>query len=258
MKNIKDNYFYEKVIDRNKEFILENKSLLKEIKKNNDTKPSSSLLAYFNWHLNNIIASYSKGDSQEELKKQFSEALVVMDLVWDKRIVKLYHGKNQEELDQYVFNAHLLILQMFSLAILLDVPDDEFAVLVKFIDRDNIKDYLLEYFISFRFKGRKPIREESYKRFLLIPKLYDKLVKISNEIDLKTAEVETKKYLEKDWIKVYKNYFINFKLGNVVNYEVESGFTGIWAFEVAALVKIKGLNDESFRDNIFYPDRLLM
>lgn len=257
MKNVKDNLFYQKVIDRNKEFILENKSMLEEIKKDNDKKSNPSILAYFIWHLNNIISSYSKGENKEELKHQFSETVQVMEKVWDKRITKVYHGRKQEEYDQYKFNSYLHILQMFSLAVLLDVPDDDFRVLVKLIDQDNIKDFLIEFIISSRIKNRKPIKEESYKRYLLIPKLYEKLVAITNEQDLKQATVATKKYLEKDWIKVYKNYFIDFKLSNVENYDVESGFTGIWAFEVAAVVKIKGLNDESFRGTIFYPDRLV-
>ena len=34
-------------------------------------------------------------------------------------------------------------------------------------------------------------------------------------------------------------------------------FYGYWAFEVAAIVKIKNLNDSSFRTNKYYPDKLL-
>lgn len=34
-------------------------------------------------------------------------------------------------------------------------------------------------------------------------------------------------------------------------------FSGYWAFEVAAIVKIKGLDDSSFRDHKYYPSQLL-
>ena len=149
------------------------------------------------------------------------------------------------------------MLHMMSLGILLDIPDLEFNKLIKLIDQDNIKDFLFEFLISSRIKDRKPIFEESYKKYLLIPKLYAKLITIANNNEHKTIEIELKKYLEKDWIKVYKNYYIDFNLKDIEKYDVNSGFIGIWAFEVAAIVKIKGLDDSGFRENDFYPDRLL-
>lgn len=212
-------------------------------------------LSTFTLKLLIIIASYSRGDDKNELKKQFSEAVLVMEKVWDKKITKVYHGVKQIELDQYKFEPYLHMLQMMSLGILLDVPDSEFNKLIVLIDQDNIKDFLYEFLISSRIKDRKPILEESYKRYLLIPKLYGKLVAIANNNDHKTAVMDLKKYLEKDWIKVYKNYYIDFNLKDIEKYDVNSGFTGIWAFEVAAIVKIKQLEDSSFKDNVFYPDR---
>ena len=268
MKGAKNIEFYQNIIKHYQSNLTSNNEAIASFppREKWDTRPErvdpeisykGLELSTFTLRLLILIASYSKGDNKEQLREQFSEAILVMEKVWDKRITKVYHGRKQEELDQYNFNSYLHLLQMFSLAVLLDVPDDEFKILVNLIDRDQIKDFLLEFIISSRIKDRKPIKEESYKRYLLIPKLYGKLVTITNEYDLKQAEIETKKYLEKDWIKVYKNYFIDFKLSDVEKYEINSGFTGIWAFEVAAVVKLKSLDDSSFNDNRFYPDRLL-
>jgi len=260
MKNIKTPDFYKLVIDRNLEIIVNYELELFKIEFDllDDSGKNAVLissLATFSLRLNNILASYSRGDDKNELKKQFSEAVMVMEKVWDKRITKVYHGVKQEEYNQYRFEPYLYMLQMMSLGLLLDVSNDEFKILVNLIDRDEVKDFLFEFLITSRIKERKPIQEESYKRYLLIPKLYGKLVAIAKNNDPKTSEMEVKKYLEKDWIKVYKNYYINFNLKDIDNYGVNSGFTGIWAFEVAAIVKIKQLNDSSFRDNVFYPDR---
>lgn len=254
MKGAKEIEFYQKIISRNNEFIKEHEKMINFITSNIENI-SSSLLAYFIWHLNNLIANYSIGSSKEELRKQFSECVTVMEKVWNKKITKVYHGKKQEELNQYRFEPYLYMLQMISLGILLDVPDDEFKILVNLIDRDNIKDHLLEFLISYRLE-RKQINSESYSRYLLIPKLFSPLVEITKTIDKIDAEAKIKKYLEKEWIKIPKNHFLNFKLSDIKEYDVNSGFVGLWAFEVAAIVKIKKLSDEAFINNMFYPDKL--
>lgn len=256
MKGIKSNEFYQKIIDRNNEFIKENKKLLDEIKNNPEMKTQSSILAYFIWHLNNIIASYSKGDTKDELQKQFSETIVVMEKVWNKKATKVFHGRQQEEYDQYRLQPHINMLQMLSLAVLLDVPEDEFNILVTLIDRDNIKDFLIEFIISSKIKNRKPLTEEGYNRYLIIPQLYKKLVDIANTESKSEAESKIKDFLKKYWIKIPKKNALNLNLKDIPNYEVSSGFVGLWAFEVAAIVKIKQLNDSSFKDNVFYPENL--
>ncbi|MDT8346915.1 MAG: DUF1911 domain-containing protein, partial [Flavobacteriaceae bacterium] len=145
----------------------------------------------------------------------------------------------------------------FSLAILLDVSKDDFQVIVDLIDKDDIKDKLIEFMISSRYPERPALKEDSYKRYMMIPKLHKKLVDIAYDLQAEQAILETNDFLKKEWIKIPKKYYINLNLKDIPNYEVKSGFVGLWAFEVAAVVKIKGLDDSSFKDNKFYPDRLL-
>lgn len=270
MKYAKDNVFYQMAFERNLGFLKNTEKKLKDFppKEKWEIRPPQNVsiesvyrglkFSLFGLRLNNLIASYSKGDDKNELKKQFSEAVLVMEKVWDKKLTKVYHGIKQEELNQYKFDTYLYMLQMFSFAVLLDVNKDEFMILVNLIDRDKVKDFLFEFIISSRVKDRKPIQEESYKRYLLVPKLYGKLVAIANDNDLLTAQKGIQQFLMKDWIKIPKNHFIDFNLKDIESYTVNSGFVGLWAFEVAAVVKIKGLDDSSFRDDKFYPDRLLL
>lgn len=268
MKDTKNFVFYNEVIQHYKKNLIDNEIRIINFPSKDkwDTRPYRSSdelhfigleLSKFTLKLLIIIASYSRGDDKTELKKEFSEAVLVMEKVWDKRLTKVYHGVKQQELNQYRFTPYLYMLQMLSLGVLLDVQDDDFKILVNLIDRDEIKDYLYEFIISSKNKDRKPIQEESYKRYLLIPKLYGKLVALANSDDSSLAEKGIQQFLTKDWIKIPKNHYINFKLTDIKDYEVNTGFVGLWAFEVAAIVKIKGLDDSSFRENVFYPDRLL-
>jgi hypothetical protein len=268
MKNGKDTDFYKEVIYKYIDLIYRKEQdiinfppkeewEIRPHKMNTEIHLQQIKLVTFSARLNILIASYSKGSTKEELRSQFSEAVKVMAEVWDRRITKVYHGKKQEEYDQYKLNPFIYIVQMFSLAILLDVPKKEFIILINLIDKDNIKDRLIEFFISHQLKDRKPIKGESYKRYLLIPKLFRKLVDTAYEPQAEKAITDIDTFLKKEWIKIPKNYFINLNLKDIPGYEVKSGFVGLWAFEVAAVVKIKALDDSRFRENRFYPDRLM-
>ena len=257
MKGVKDIGFYQKVIEKNNTSIDRTETFFKDFKEELTNAGLISRFATFTMRLNILIASYSKGDSINELKKQFSEAVYVMEKVWDKRITKVYHGRKQEEYNQYKLGPHIYMLQMLSLAVLLNVPKKEFKTLESLIDVDCIKDYLFEFLLTSFNKDRKPIDKENYQRYLIIPKLYKKLVNIVNCENKNEAEEKINEFLKKDWIKIPKKHFINLNLKDIKDYEVKSGFVGLWAFEVAAVVKIKQLDDSNFRDNRFYPNRLL-
>lgn len=268
MKNVKDNTFYNNVIEKHLDLVHRREYEINNFppKEEWETRPHKMSTEYhlqqiklvtFSARLQILIASYSKGDNKESLRSQFSEAVKVMEEVWDKRITKVYHGRQQIEYDQYKLNSYIHMLQMFSLAILLEVPKDEFDILVNLIDRDHIKDKLIEFMILSRYPERRNLKEESYQQYMLIPKLYKKLVDIAYDFQTEKAISEISNFLKKEWIKIPKKYYINLNLKDIPNYEVKSGFVGLWAFEVAAVVKIKGLDDSSFKDNRFYPDRLI-
>lgn len=114
----------------------------------------------------------------------------------------------------------------------------------------NINDNLLNFFVSQEFialkEGESPLdfREKKFG------KLKEHL------------GISTQKELEK-FLKIYleKNWYQNLKGTGSYNLHKQAPkypiFPGYWAFEVAAIVKIKGLDDSSFRDHKYYPDRLV-
>lgn len=254
MKNVKTNDFYSHAILRNK-VIYDNYEIELfgiDVNMLNEDQKSAvriSELATFSLRLNNIIASYSKGDNKNELKKQFSAAVLVMEKVWDKRAVKMFLGAQQKEHDVYYIGQTFDMRWMLSLAVLLEVPDDEFTILVNFIKRDNIKDAMYDICIKSRINDwiiSDVVRPLSPK---------NKIIDIINEDNKVICEQLIKAYLEKHWFKTFKNW--GWLSPDVSNFDVNSGFVGYWAFEVAAIVKIKGLDHSSFREHPFYPDRLL-
>lgn len=254
MKNVKTRDFYNKAIIRNKEIYekYETELSVLEFNKLNENQNSTvqiSKLAVFSLRLNNLIAAYSKGDSKSELKTEFSKCVRVMERVWDKRAVKMFLGAQQKEHDVYYIGQTFYMRWMLSLAVLLEVSDEEFAILVNFIKRDNIQDAMYDICIKSRINDwtiSDVVRPLSPK---------NKIIDIINEDNKVICEKLIKAYLEKHWFKTFKNW--GWLSPDVSNFDVNSGFVGYWAFEVAAIVKIKGLDDSSFRDNIFYPERLI-
>lgn len=120
------------------------------------------------------------------------------------------------------------------------------------IDRDNVKDFLYENLIKYYYPERKEVTEESYSKFFAIPNMNKKIIKILNDENQEDICDKLKSYLDKDWYKSHKDcYWYN------SHKRYPDSFYGYWAFEVAAIVKIKGLDDSTFRDNKYYPDRLL-
>ncbi|WP_340067348.1 PoNe immunity protein domain-containing protein [Ascidiimonas aurantiaca] len=214
----------------------------------NESIIASNKLVTFSLRLDNLSASFSRGDDLNELRKRFSETVQVMGAVWDKKYVKIYEGRERKEVDRYYLDHNIQMRWMLALSVLLDVPEEEFTILYDLVNRDRIKDALYDYLISYRV----PDRELSEKVYPEVP--FNNIRVILVEENKAQCEAMIKHYLEKEWLKTYKN--TGWAKAHLYPEEKYS-FFGMWAFEVAAIVKIKGLDDHSFRDHIHYPDRLL-
>lgn len=194
-----------------------------------------------------LIAKFSKGDDTNDLKKEYSNLIKEMEPLWTKKAVKLKDNKGNI-LDMYILDCYIYMRWLLSLAILFDVSDEEFKILTDLIKRDNIKDKLYDYLISSRFKNWKVSDSMSLKN----PE--NKIQEIIDIQDKTECENNLKLYLNKEWYKTYKYFGFYNSHKKPENMFL---FYGYWAFEVAALVKIKGLDDSSFKDNPYYPSRLL-
>jgi hypothetical protein len=200
-----------------------------------------------------ITAHYSSGSSIEELSIEIRRVIEYMERYWkpEQTKVKARAGKKCELWDQYRLESYEYFLHILSLAYLLNVPDEDFLVLVDLIDRDNISDNLYEFIIKARFPQRAKIREEEYsldKSFIL--KVYKHLRAATQQKDMQEAAKLVKQFLEKSFYHKHANFYNKHNIQHEVYY-------GYWSFESAAVVAIMGLDDSSFRENQYYPKDLI-
>jgi hypothetical protein len=199
-----------------------------------------------------LLAKYSAGYSIESLLPDWKEGANLIHESWDG-FWKLKQGNPPVEYDQYILSAYDEMLWMLSLGYLLDAPEQDFKKLVEVIDRDKVKDKLFEFIISAKLKDRAPIKEESYREFLGVPETFAKLRESIDEPDKAKAEKRIHDFLKRDWYKNHKDagWYNSHK-------SKHDTYFGYWSFESAAVVKIKGLDDTSFRDNQYYPKAFML
>ena len=203
-----------------------------------------------------IVAKYSRGDimNNPEVEALFTQAVDLIYDNWNNGVGKYTYSERGERitLNQYVFSAYLGILELISLGILLDTSETTFSKLIDHVDRDQIKDFLLDFLFCHRQKDRVPINEENYRKFFHINERYGRLKQIIVEENKETAQQELKYFLEKEWYSSFKGTPLYSAHKNVHNI-----YVGYWCFVAAAIVKIKGLDDSTFKDNQYYPQDLL-
>ena len=137
-------------------------------------------------------------------------------------------------------------LSLLSFGIFLNISDEDFAKIVSVWDKTGRQDWLIDYLIAYRIPDR-PIVDT-----LIFPKPYAALKKAVDESDPHKRSAIVKHYLEKEWYSGQKGVYWYEDHKNVHDI-----FFGYWSFESAAVVKIAGIDDSSFRDNMYYPKDLL-
>jgi len=157
-----------------------------------------------------------------------------------------------KEYDQYILSAYDEMLWMLSLGYLLNFPDESFSKLVEVIDRDNVKDYLFEFIIRAKLPERKPIKEESYREYFGVPKVFEKLRQAITEPNKGKSQELIKVFLKKEWYHNHKEagWYNSHK-------SKHNTYFGYWSFEAAAVTCIMDLDDSSYRDNEYYPKDLV-
>jgi len=199
-------------------------------------------------YIANISCKYSLGLNPAELHSDLTNAINTTYESWDGFWKIEYKGKI---LNQYG-EAYDEMLWMLSLGYLLDIPNENFQKLVDVIDRDSVKDFLFEFITCAKIKDREPITEESYQIFFGIPKKNEKLRQAITEQDKANAEILIKQFITKEWYKNHKEagWYNSHKSPHPI-------YHGYWSFETAAVVKIMGLDDSSFKDCQYYPKDLV-
>lgn len=112
-----------------------------------------------------------------------------MQEVWDKRVVKMHVGREQREMDVYYLDKYIYMRSMLSLGVLLEVPDEEFDILIELIKRDKIQDSLYDFLI----REREPHWEISGTLNIRKPK--NNIKEIIFETDPEKCQKMIQKYL---------------------------------------------------------------
>ncbi len=204
----------------------------------------------FDMYFSNLFSGYSVGNAKNKIIDDFYLCLNYLPESWDKNIIRV--PEKGDYLNQYYLDIYDQMLWMLSLGYLLDIPNNEFNKLVSIIDRDKVKDFLFEFIIRAKLPDRPQITEESYLKFFGVPQTFEKLREAINQTDKDYTEKLVKGFITKDWYKKHKDagWYDNHK-------SKHESYVGYWSFETAVIVKIKGLDDISFRDCIYYPKDLI-
>lgn len=168
---------------------------------------------------------YSMGEPIERIYPEFMKTIPYFDKSW---------GDD--------FQGMALLVEMAAKSVLFDIPSDAFKVVADFMykaDESKTKemwkpDSLVFYLIGDKEKQRKS----------RVP-AFEKLVGIT-QLPKQEAEKKIKKYLD-GWYEMHNDApWYN-------THEGSYGYSGYWAWEVAAVVKKMKLTDETFKNNRYYP-----
>ncbi|WP_205448494.1 PoNe immunity protein domain-containing protein [Clostridium botulinum] len=177
------------------------------------------------YEMEKILAMYSAGMPVEPLNEEFEYTIVCMENYGEHRIGYLY------------------LLWMISLGILLETDKKNIERLSKLVEKENIKDLVIDYLLYVSDIGWNKITSIYYKE-----NPYSKIREIIElaEKDKSEASKRMQKYMEKEWFKGHYDY-------EWKNAHKEPGYVGIWSLETAALAKILELDDTELLENNHYP-----
>jgi len=203
-----------------------------------------------------ITAKYSRGDDMcsKDLYDDYKKEVTLLNEAWEQN-TGLFPFKIGSEiilLNQYGRSAYIIMLNRLSLGVLLNASIEDYILLVDYIDKDEVKDFLFEFLIKQLIPERKKCTQESYKDFFDINETFDSLKQVIIEDDKNLAQKGLKRFLEKEWYNCFKGTPLYNEHTNEHN-----TYSGYWCFVAAAIVKIKQLDDSSFKDNQYYPKDLI-
>lgn len=237
---------------------LDNFSILNEINiqsLDKDLSPHRRNLnnfAVFSIALKSWIARYSKGEDITELNISFEELNKTLKNRWNKEALKVYLGRNRKELNEFKYDNYVNILWFFSISILLESEKGNKTVST-IIEECEVQDLIYNYYINNVFDEDQNLVEESYTRFFMIPQKFKRLREIILEQNLDTCKIMIEQYLKKYWLKSYNKYGSEMGLESTKTRAEGRYFYGFWAFEVAAVAKLKGFGEEEFKHLPYFP-----
>ena len=233
---LKDKKYFDSQIKELDELNIKQKNKLRDNKVKEENVPDY-MEGIFDFNMRKVFCMYSRGDEVEAIKKVYLEAI---ESYHDAFKVK---GIRYDPFSDWDFPT---VLAMLSLAILFDIEEEPLEKLLEVIlsipSKYKIINYFLSYFIEVKQIAIPDKLESAFKNF-------NKMIDMSNE------EIESKKHMDK-YLKTWLKHHLRGFLTNTHN-DFTDIYVGYWSFESAAFVKMRGLDDSSFRDSPYYPKDLL-
>ncbi|WP_162198523.1 PoNe immunity protein domain-containing protein [Muribacter muris] len=241
--NLNTIFNYNEGIDFNKNAILERFQYINSLTSNTEFKADKYLISnnetikkiyetIFLYQTEILLSTYSAGYSIDKFKVEYSNTIDIMLLVWEQR------------------GGYLSILNMLSIAIILDLKSEQYKLFELFKQNNEKDDFQInDFLLDFLFKQNN-LDREVYPDFL-IAKPYSLLkeVIILASKDKSKAVLKLKAYLQKNWFSALKRQ----DLIQETHKSPYGTHCGYWSFESGALVKILGLDDCILRDVPYYP-----
>lgn len=172
------------------------------------------------------IAQYSMGSTKDIITVDLLDSIDAFEDGFKWEGVELGYGQYEE------------MLWIICLGLLCDISTDDFKRITNIIKRDGVKDKLLDFIIHSKLGGEWPMTAQNY----IEPSPY-------KNVDNFSSAAEIKQYLDKVWYKGQEDTAWH---NNHLNTKVNTYF-GYWAWDTAAIVKIKGIDDSSLKDQLYYP-----
>ena len=220
----RDSKYFQGQIDRCNRFIKSDKeNEINYLKEHDKLRPA------------HYLSSTSIRNKKIECFYSLGEPIQIMHPIFKESVENFSQGWSED------YQGYPLLLQMISLGILLEVPEAEHQKIKEFIYKthhSNIETIWKPDNLIFFLMGDAKNKRKGDKP-------YEKLYEITQLPKLE-AEKAIKDYLEV-WYSLHQtDPWYNTHLR-------DSGYSGYWAWEVAAVVKVMKLNDSSFKDNPYYP-----
>lgn len=244
-KNIADGIYFNKFIESHHNRIQDSLKRIMDSEFPKENIPLAKNRIFFRL-FEILIAKYSNGESIDDLYKEFIKLIHYMEESWDNSIVKFRMGQPEKIYDYYTVNHYCYMLWMLSIAVLLKVPKKEILVLKNLIEKGNINDRLLLYFLTHLTKEHYSVT--SIQKYEPFKRIYKKENLVTNDIK------HIKNYLN-NW---YPNtHYLTWHESASSIEKNKFSYFGYWSFEAAALVSILSIDDSSFRNNNYYPKDLV-
>jgi hypothetical protein len=175
------------------------------------------------------IALYSNGSDKEIIKTSVLETITVFE-------------------NGFVFHSGYLdsVLWLISMSILCNIDLEDFKRITKVLERDKVQDKLLDFLVKYKQTDWQGGSENFIQK---TP--YAELRRIIDESDNENGIKQLQDYLKNKWYQGHDKMETAW-VDSHKNTKVNTYF-GYWAWEVAALVKAKGWDDEKLKYMDYYP-----